>query len=43
VEATRGLMLGGPVAWPVTATILWGLGFLAVFAPLAILAYRKKT
>ncbi len=43
VEATRGLMLGGPVAWPVTATILWGLGFLVVFAPLAIRAYRKKT
>jgi oleandomycin transport system permease protein len=43
VEATRGLMLGGPVAWPVVQTLCWGLGILAVFAPLAIRAYRRKT
>lgn len=43
VEATRGLMLGGPVAWPVAQSLLWSAGILAVFAPLAIRAYRRKT
>jgi oleandomycin transport system permease protein len=43
VEATRGLMLGGPVAWPVVQSLLWSAGILAVFAPLAIRAYRRKT
>jgi oleandomycin transport system permease protein len=42
VEATRGLMLGGAVAWPVVQTLLWALGIAAVFMPLAIRAYRRK-
>jgi oleandomycin transport system permease protein len=42
VDGVRGLMLGGPVAWPVTQTLLWSLGLLAVFMPLAIRAYRRK-
>jgi oleandomycin transport system permease protein len=42
VEATRGLMLGGAVAWPVVQTLLWALGIAAVFMPLAIRAYRSK-
>jgi oleandomycin transport system permease protein len=42
VDAVRGLMLGGPVAWPVTQTLLWSLGLLAVFMPLAVRAYRRK-
>ncbi len=42
VDATRGLMLGGPVAWPVAQTLLWAAGILAVFMPLAIRAYKRK-
>ena len=42
VEAARGLMLGGPVAWPVVQSLLWCLGIAGVFMPLAIRAYRRK-
>lgn len=42
MEACRGLMIGGPVARPVTLSVLWGLGILAVFAPLAVRAYRRR-
>lgn len=42
VEAARGLMLGGPVAWPVAASLLWCAGIAGVFMPLAIRAYRRK-
>lgn len=41
IDAARGLLLGGPVAGPVTATLLWSAGFLAVFGTLAIWAYRR--
>jgi oleandomycin transport system permease protein len=43
VEATRGLMLGGDVAWPVTQSLLWSIGITVVFAPLAVRAYRRRT
>ncbi len=43
VEATRGLMVGGDVAWPVTQSLLWTVGITAVFAPLAVRAYRRRT
>lgn len=43
VSATRGLLLGGPVAEPVAATLLWSAGLLAVFAPAAVSAYRRRT
>jgi oleandomycin transport system permease protein len=43
VDATRGLMLGGDVAWPVTQSLLWSIGITAVFAPLAVRAYRRRT
>jgi oleandomycin transport system permease protein len=42
-NAERGLLIGGPVAWPVAQTILWGLGFLAVFFPLAVAGYRRRS
>ena len=42
MDAVRGLMLGGPVAEPVRWTLLWMAGFLAVFAPLALAAYRRR-
>jgi oleandomycin transport system permease protein len=43
VDASRGLMIGGDVAWPVTQSLLWSLGITAVFAPLAVRAYRRRT
>jgi oleandomycin transport system permease protein len=43
VDAARGLMLGGDVAGPVTQSLLWSIGITAVFAPLAVRAYRRRT
>lgn len=40
-EAVRALMLGGPTSGPVTASLLWSVGIMAVMAPLAIAKYRK--
>lgn len=42
VDACRGLLVGGPVAGPVTASLVWSAGFLAVVAPLAVYAYRRR-
>lgn len=42
VDATRGLMLGGPVAEPLIRSIIWLVAIQAVFAPLAILRYRRR-
>jgi len=41
--ACRGLMTGGPVAVPAGESLLWALGILLVFAPLAVRVYRRKT
>ena len=41
-DALRGLLVGGPVAGPVVASLLWGAGILAVFAPLAVRAFRRR-
>ena len=43
VDATRGLMLGGPVADGLRVTALWAAGVLVVFVPLALRAYRRRT
>jgi oleandomycin transport system permease protein len=42
VEAVRGLLLGGPVAAPLTATLLWSAGFLAVLLPASVAVYRRR-
>jgi oleandomycin transport system permease protein len=42
VDATRALMLGGPVAKPLTYAVAWMVGLTAVFAPLAIYRYRRR-
>ncbi|MEU5692362.1 ABC transporter permease [Actinosynnema sp. NPDC020468] len=42
MNASRALQLGGPTAGPVGVTLLWSLGFLVVFAPLAVRAYRRR-
>ncbi|MER5607642.1 ABC transporter permease [Micromonospora tulbaghiae] len=42
MEAARGLMVGSPVAGPVTRSLLWTVAIIAVFAPLAVRAYRRR-
>ena len=42
IDATRGLMLGGPVAEPLTESLIWLAIITAVFAPLAIARYRRR-
>jgi oleandomycin transport system permease protein len=41
-DATRGLMVGGPVARPVVGTLLWAAVIAAVFAPVAVWAFRRR-
>jgi oleandomycin transport system permease protein len=41
-DAARGLMVGGPVAEPVTYSLLWAAGIMAVFAPLSMWAFRRR-
>lgn len=43
MDAARGLLVGGPVAGPVTRTLLWSAGLLLVCVPLAVRAYRRRT
>jgi oleandomycin transport system permease protein len=43
VDTMRGLMLGGDVQKPLLLTLAWMVGIIAVFAPLAIRAYRSRT
>ena len=42
VDATRGLMLGGPVARTLWQALAWIAAIIAVFAPLAISKYRRR-
>jgi oleandomycin transport system permease protein len=42
VDATRGLMLGGPVARPLWQSLVWIAIITVVFAPLAINRYRRR-
>jgi ABC-2 type transport system permease protein/oleandomycin transport system permease protein len=41
VNTIRPLLLGGPAAAHAVAAILWCAGIIAVFAPLAVLRYRR--
>lgn len=41
-NAVRGLMEGGPVATAVGYTPVWVVVIVAVFGPLAVLAYRRR-
>ncbi|WP_214324965.1 ABC transporter permease [Nonomuraea sediminis] len=43
MDASRALMLGGPVGSSVVWTLASGLVLLAVFAPLAVRGYRRRT
>lgn len=42
VGAARALALGGPTATPVLQSLAWGVGIIAVFAPLAVRRYRQS-
>ncbi len=42
IDATRGLMRGGPVAEPAIDAVIWLAVITAVFAPLAIARYRSR-
>jgi oleandomycin transport system permease protein len=41
-DATRGLMVGGPVAGPVAGSLLWAAAFTVVFAPLSVWAFKRR-
>jgi oleandomycin transport system permease protein len=41
-DAARGLLVSGPVAVPVLESLLYALGFTAVFAPLAVRAFKRR-
>ena len=41
-DAVRGLMVAGPVARPVVESLLWAAAFTAVFAPLAVRAFKRR-
>jgi oleandomycin transport system permease protein len=41
-DAIRGLLTGGPVAGAAGTALLWAAGILAVFAPLAVRALRRR-
>ncbi len=43
VDAMRGILLGGPVAGPLLWTCVWTAGLTAVFFPLAMRAYRRRS
>ena len=43
VNTIRPLLLGGPTASHAAAAVIWCAGIVAVFAPLAVLRYRRAT
>lgn len=42
LHATRGLINGGPVAGPVTWTLVWAAVLVIVFAPLSVRALKRR-
>jgi ABC-type multidrug transport system permease subunit len=41
-DAVRGQLVGGPVAGPVATSLAWAAGIAAVFAPLAVAAFKRR-
>lgn len=41
-DAVRALLNGGPVAAPVTQSLFWAAGIALVFAPLAIIKFKRR-
>jgi oleandomycin transport system permease protein len=42
-DAMRGLLVSGPVARPVLQSLAWAVAIVAVFAPLALRAFRRRS
>jgi ABC-2 type transport system permease protein len=42
VDAVRSLVLGGSAGDAVTTSVLWCVGIVVVFAPLAVVGYRRR-
>jgi oleandomycin transport system permease protein len=42
-DAMRGLLVSGPVARPVLQSLAWAVAMVAVFAPLALRAFRRRS
>ncbi|MCA2320256.1 ABC transporter permease [Mycobacterium intracellulare] len=40
IETMRALAHGGPIEWPLAATLIWAVVLLAVFIPIAVRGYR---
>ncbi|GAA1563968.1 ABC transporter permease [Actinomadura kijaniata] len=43
LEASRGLINGGPVATPLWWTVVWAVALVLIFAPLSIRSLNRKT
>lgn len=41
-DAARGLLVGGPVAEPVLLSLAWAAAIMLVFAPISVLALKRK-
>ncbi|MFC7547497.1 ABC transporter permease [Plantactinospora sp. GCM10030261] len=41
-DALRGLLVSGPVAWPVAQTLLWSAAIVLVFVPLSLRAFSRR-
>jgi oleandomycin transport system permease protein len=41
-DATRGLLVGGPVAEPLMASLMWAVVIAGVFAPIAVWAFKRR-
>jgi oleandomycin transport system permease protein len=41
-DATRGLLVGGPVAEPLMASLMWALVIAGIFAPLAVWVFKRR-
>ena len=41
-DATRGLLVGGPVAEPAMKSLMWALAIAVVFAPLAVARFKRR-
>lgn len=43
IDGCRGLLLGGPAVHALTGALGWSVGLVAVFVPLSIWSYRRRT
>lgn len=41
-DATRGLLVDGPVARPVLLTLAWAVALIAIFLPLSVLRFKRR-